>query len=76
MKSEMDYAAQRLRSLSVQDFKNFALGHLAYIKPVFVENRLAYAVYGADGKLVSLQDSAELAVMVARHNGLEPSTLN
>jgi len=64
--------AEVLRNLSVQDFQNFGTEFMAYIKPVEIENRKAYAVYAADGRLLSLQDSGDLAIMVARHNGLEP----
>ncbi len=64
--------AQTLRNLSIEDFQSFGMGQVAYVKPVTVENRNGYALYGADGKLLTLQDTPDLAMMVARHNGLEP----
>lgn len=65
-------AVQALRNISVQDFQSFGVEQVAYLKPVTVENRKAYALYAADGRLLTLQDTADLALMVARHNGLEP----
>lgn len=66
----------KLRKLSVQDFQAFGVGHLSYVKPVSVEARTAFGLYSAEGKLLTLQDRPEIALLVARNNGLEPLTLH
>ena len=65
-------AADMLRSISVHDFKSFGLEQIGYVRPVVVENRHGFALYGADGRLLTMQDTADMAALVARHNGLEP----
>lgn len=62
---------QVLESLSPQDFLAIGADHIAYIKPVTLENRTAYALRGADGKLLSVQDSYILAQAAAQQNRLE-----
>jgi len=68
-------AATVLRALSPQDFQVFGTGYIGYVRPVLVDDKNVYGLYGADGKLLALNDTEELAVMLARHNGLEPMTL-
>lgn len=65
-------ASDILRNLSAQDFRAFGSEFIAYIRPVTVEKRQAFGLYAADGKLLALQDSGDLAALLARHNGLEP----
>ncbi len=64
--------ADILRNLSVQDFKEFGTDFVAYVRPVTVENRSAFGLYGADGSLLSLQETGDKAILLARDNGLEP----
>ena len=37
------------KGLSSQDFRNFGVQQLAYIRPVLIQNRTAYAIHAADG---------------------------
>ena len=74
--SRQNSAKEILRNLSVQDFLNFGLQQVAYIKPVKVENREAYAIHAADGSVLSVLDSIDHAKVVVRHNELEPVTIH
>ena len=68
--------ANALRALSPQDFQVFGTGYISYVRPGHVEDKDVYALYGADGRLLALNDTADLAALVARHNGLEPMTVH
>jgi hypothetical protein len=61
-----------LRNLSQKDFKSFGVPHLAYIRPVFANNRVSFAVHAADGDRLSVLDSFQEAVIAAKLNDLEP----
>jgi len=58
--------------MSVQDFANFGAHIIAYVKPVQVDGRKAYAVCGADGTPVCVSASEETACVAARHQDLMP----
>lgn len=60
-----------LEHLSDADFAMFGMDQLAYIKPVNIHGRQLYALSTADGRLLSMQDSEMMALVVARHNNLE-----
>lgn len=64
-----------LRQISEQDFLSLGTGHIAYIKPVQVMNRTAFALHAADGTALTLTDSNESAWALARQNDLDPVTL-
>jgi hypothetical protein len=64
-----------LRNLSQQDFMNFGVQHLAYIRPVVVNSRVAYAVHAADGGRLSVLESFNDAITAAKLNDLEPVSL-
>lgn len=65
-----------LKALSKQDFLNFGIQQVAYIRPVQVENRQAYAIHAADGTPLSVMDTLGTAVIAVRHNDLEPVTVH
>ncbi len=69
-------AVNALRALSPQDFQVFGNGYIGYVRSVQIEGKSSFALYGADGKLLALNDTADLAALVARHNGLEPMTVH
>lgn len=75
MNKSVSSAADILRNLSVQDFLNFGAGHIAYVRASVEAEGGAYALYAANGALLTHQDSPELAMTAARHNGLEPVTV-
>lgn len=58
-----------LKNLSVQDFRNFGLHQIAYIRDSGLKN---YVVYGADGQEVCRGPSLESALVKAKQENLEP----
>ena len=65
-----------LRRISEQDFLTLGTGHIAYIKPVKVMDRQAYALHAADGTALTLTDSTESALALASQNDLDTVTLH
>lgn len=66
---------QILRRISEQDFLSLGTGHIAYIKPVRVMDRTAFALHAADGTALTLTDSSESALALALQNDLDTVTL-
>jgi hypothetical protein len=71
----LDQGRRMLRGLSEQDFRNFGVNQIAYIKPLHVMNRKVFGLYGADGGALAVIDSFDGALVTARQNDLEPVTL-
>lgn len=65
-----------LKNLSTQDFLNFGIHEVAYIRQTLVEDRVAYAIHAADGTPLSVMDTQDSAAIVVRHNDLEPVTVH
>lgn len=70
------YSLDSLKNLNSQDFLNFGIQQVAYIRPVFIEDRTAYAIHAADGTPLSVMDTLDTAMIVVRHNDLEPATVH
>lgn len=64
------------RGLSAQDFRNFGVQQVAYIRPVMVQNKTAYAIHAADGTPLSVMDTRDTALIAVRHNDLEAVTVH
>ncbi|MGB4108170.1 MAG: DUF1150 family protein [Alphaproteobacteria bacterium] len=64
------------KGLSAQDFRNFGVQQLAYIRPVMIQNRPAFAIHAADGTPLSVMDTRDTAIIAVRHNDLEPVTVH
>lgn len=75
MNTETPSPRDLLRALSAQDFLNFGLHQVAYIRPVHVEGQAAWSLHAADGTALTVQNKAHLAAVIARQNDLEPVTL-
>lgn len=65
-----------LKSLNTQDFLDFGLQQVAYIREVSIDDRKAYAIHAADGTPLSVLDNMDTAITIARHNDLEPVTVH
>lgn len=76
MNSHEPDARLALRNLSHQDFLNFGVHQIAYIKPVHGEQGQAYAIHAADGTALSIMDSLDGAILLAKHNNLYPVTIH
>lgn len=73
--NELD-ARSALKNLSHQDFLNFGVHQIAYIKPIRMEQGQGYAIHAADGTALSVMDSLDSAITLARHNNLYPVTIH
>lgn len=69
-------AAELLKSLSKQDFLNFGMQQVAYIRPVVLNDKTAFMVHAADGTPLSILDSEDTAVLMLKQNELEPITVH
>lgn len=58
-----------LKNLSIQDFRNFGLHQIAYIRNKGKKN---FVVFGADGQEVCRGRSLESALVKAKQENLEP----
>ena len=56
-------------------FQALGMGYVAYVRPVMIQNRQAFALHAADGTALTLVDSLEGAVVLARQNDLDAVTL-
>lgn len=72
---EIDIKAT-LKNLSDNDFLNFGMQQVAYVRPVKLDEGEVYAVHAADGTTLSVMDSLDTAVVMIRHNDLEPITVH
>ena len=68
--------AEQLKKLTTKDFLNFGIQNVAYIRPIDVENKKVYAIHAADGTPLSVMESMDTAIVVVRHNDMEPVTLH
>jgi hypothetical protein len=69
-------AAEILKRLSKQDFLNFGMQQVAYIRPVQLQDKTAFMVHAADGTPISVLDSEDTAILLLKQNELEPITVH
>jgi hypothetical protein len=62
-----------LEQLSAQDFLNVGLHQVAYIRSA---KNGEFSVHAADGSLLSLVESFDLALAAVRHNEMQPVTVH
>ena len=72
---KVEHTVDILRHLSPQAFQALGMGYVAYVRPVMIQNRQAFALHAADGTALTLVDSLEGAVVLARQNDLDAVTL-
>ena len=69
-------SAELLRNINSQDFLNFGLQQIAYIRSSQENGVTSYSVHAADGTPLSMMDSLESAIVMTRYNDLEPLIVN
>jgi hypothetical protein len=71
-------ASELLKNISAKDFLALGVHHLAYIRPLDTPspNGKMWALYAANGLLLTVQDEPDALQMLARHNDLEPMTVH
>ena len=61
-----------MKDLSPQDFLQFGLDHIAYIRPADLNDRKAWSIFTADGKRLSVHLTEDAAVAASRQRDLKP----
>ena len=68
---------EKLKTMPEAEFLNLGTPFMAYVKPVTDEdNKPGYALYGANGQLLAVQDEREAVILLAQENNLAPLTLH
>ena len=62
--------ADMLKGLSQDDFLNFGAGQVAYVRPMKINSRSAYAVCAADGRGLSVHLTEGAAVAATKASDL------
>ncbi len=65
-----------LKNLSIQDFKDFGLQKIAYIRTVKNDSTVTYLIHSADGKQLYAAETLDQAIIATRQNELEPVTVH
>jgi hypothetical protein len=69
--------AQRyFRGMSPDQFQQFGLNEIAYIKPVQQGGAQGFAIHAADGTLLTVQNALVNAIHLTRMNDLVPVTVH
>ncbi len=61
---------------TARDFEALGLEQLAYVKPVEVDGRTAFAVHAADGTEIAVMSDREVARATIRQYDLEPVSVH
>jgi len=69
-------ATEKWKQLPSQEFVALGMQHLAYIKPVTLNDHLAYAICAADGTQMAVVDDRALAEAAVRQHDLEPVSVH
>ena len=67
---------ERIAQFTARDFEALGLGQLAYVKPVKVDGRTAFAVHAADGTEIAVMPDREVARAAIRQYDLEPVSVH
>ena len=66
----------KLRNITQQDFLNFGADHIAYVRSVNVEGIDKAGLYSAEGKLIAVLASEDMAGVAARSHNLDVMPLH
>ncbi|HEX4113516.1 MAG TPA: DUF1150 family protein [Stellaceae bacterium] len=67
---------ERWKQLPTQEFVALGVQNLAYIKPVTVNDHLAFAIHAADGTPMAVLDDRLVAEAAIRQHDLEPLSVH
>ncbi len=65
-----------LKQITDEDFRNFGIEQIAYIRPLQVDNQSVFAVHSADGSPLSIMESFEEAQAIIIHHDMKPVTVH
>jgi hypothetical protein len=61
---------------SPQEFAQFGMSDVAYVKPITVNDQLAFAIHAADGTQMAVLRDRDVAFAAVRQHDLEPVSLH
>lgn len=67
---------ETMHAMSARDFALLGIEDVAYVKPVDVDGRTAYAVHAADGTPMAMLADRDIAFSTVRQNALEPVSVH
>jgi hypothetical protein len=76
MDKQFPSRADILRNLSAQDFLNFGVQQITYIRPADQDGAMGYAIHAADGTPLAFHPQEGAACALSRQNDLEPMRLH
>ncbi len=65
-----------LKELSAQDWANFGVNDLAYVKPVTLEGEKQYSIHAANGEPLAVMETQATAQAAVVQNSLEPVSVH
>ncbi len=74
--SDNSTPGQRFRQISAIDLVSLGLEYVAFVKPVAIDGKKAYAIYAADGSQLGLAPGREAAFAAVLQNDLEPVSVH
>ena len=69
-------ATERWKQLPNPEFVTLGIQNLAYIKPVTVNDHLAFAIHAADGTPMAVVNDRMIAEAAVRQHELEPVSVH
>jgi hypothetical protein len=67
---------ENLKHLSPQDWTDFGVNDVAYMKRVTLEGLPRYSIHAANGQPLAVMDTCEVAKAAIRQNELEPLSVH
>ena len=76
MENHEETALEANAAMTPEAFANMGAPHLAYVAPVKTDEVEGYGIHAANGNLLGVVKSRELAFAAARQNDLEPVSVH
>jgi hypothetical protein len=67
---------EHIRHISPRELAALGMQDLAYLKPIVVNDVVAFAVHAADGTQVAVLPDRDIALAVVRQHDLEPLSVH
>ena len=67
---------EQISRMSAQNLSMLGLDTVAYVKPVIVEDKPACAVHAANGAVIAVLPTRDVAFAAIRQNDLEPVSVH
>jgi hypothetical protein len=76
MNTELSQEGVILKLLSGNDWQEFGVNDIAYLKPIMLQGAERYAIHAANGTPLAVMDNRDVAYAAIRQNELEPVSLH